>query len=142
MVARHIVICIKMLIQPSMPREINCELQEIFQVTENTNRNPFVCNCPLNIAPTISKVHKWNVHFAEAGIRGLHVGVGVADNRPPLAKPPLTGFLRDLALIARIRGGDLGLHMAAAPIEHHHTSGRAGREGRAQVFAHKRNPWP
>ena len=22
------------------------------------------------------------------------------------------------------------------------TSGRAGREGRAQVFAHKRNPWP
>ena len=126
-----------------MPREINCELQEIFKVTENINRKtPLVCNCPLNITPTISKVHKWNVHFAEADIRGLHVGVGVADNRPPLAKPPLTGFLRDLALIARIRGGDLGLHMAAAPIEHHHTSGRAGREGRAQVFAHKRNPWP
>ena len=87
-----------------------------------------------------SALVKWNVNFAEAGIRGLHVGVGVADNRPPLAKPPLTGFLRDLALIARIRGGDLGLHMAAALLST--TSGRAGREGRAQVFAHKRNPWP
>ena len=87
-------------------------------------------SCSLYIAPTISKVHKWNVHFAEADIRGLHVGVGVADNRPPLAKPPLTGFLRDLALIARIRGGDLGLHMAAAPIEHKHQwQGGEGGQG-------------
>ena len=62
MVARHVVICIKMLIQPSMPREINCELQEIFKVTENINRKtPLVCNCPLNITPIISKVQKWNV---------------------------------------------------------------------------------
>ena len=96
----------------------------------SNRKTPLVCNCPLYIAPTISKVHKWNVHFAEADIRGLHVGVGVADNRPPLAKPPLTGFLRDLALIARIRGGDLGLHMAAAPIEHKHQwQGGEGGQG-------------
>ena len=41
----------------------------------------------------------------QRGQRGLNVwAFAVADKRRPLAKPP-TDFLRDLGLIARIRGG-------------------------------------
>lgn len=65
--------------------------------------------------------------------RGLPVCPFAAADKPcPLANPP-TDFLRDLGLIARIRGeggGDLGLHMAAAPIEQQHPP-VAGREGKS-----------
>ena len=62
--------------------------------------------------------------------RGLPVRPFAAADKPcPLANPP-TDFLRDLGLIARIRGeggGDLGLHMAAAPIEQQTHQWQAGR---------------
>ena len=69
--------------------------------------------------------------------RGLPVRPFAAADKPcPLANPP-TDFLRDLGLIARIRGeggGDLGLHMVAAPIEQHSNPPVAGRAGQLGPF--------